>query len=154
MTSQLSPHTQCPNSKENKHTHTHTHTQNNGNTQRQNGQTVNSNMHKNYNVIVRVPYSGKFSRRKIFRFSQIGLYRTAKITLRQIWVGGIMVLYTRNLALLIVCTFTFSLLYRYFKQQQHSDDDKLPDPQGPLSIEIPSTAIVSANEEVSETRGQ
>ena len=38
-------------------------------------------------------------------------------------------------------------LYRYLKQQQHSDD-KLPDPQGPLSIEISSTAIVSANEEV------
>lgn len=36
-------------------------------------------------------------------------------------------------------------LYRYFKQ--HSND-KLPHPQGPLSIEIPSTAIVSANEEV------
>ena len=36
-------------------------------------------------------------------------------------------------------------LYRYLKQQQHSDD-KLPDPQGPLSIEI--SAIVSANEEV------
>ena len=36
-------------------------------------------------------------------------------------------------------------LYRYFKQ--HSDD-QLPDPQGPLSIEVPSTSIVSANEEV------
>lgn len=36
-------------------------------------------------------------------------------------------------------------LYRYFKQ--HSKD-KLPDPQCPLSIEVPSTSIVSANEEV------
>ena len=36
-------------------------------------------------------------------------------------------------------------LYRYFKQ--HSND-KLPDPQGPLSIEVPSTSVVSANEEV------
>ena len=36
-------------------------------------------------------------------------------------------------------------LYRYFKQ--HSNDE-LPDPQGPLSIEVPSTSIVSANEEV------
>ena len=36
-------------------------------------------------------------------------------------------------------------LSRYFKQ--HSND-KLPDPQGPLSIEVPLTSIVSANEEV------
>ena len=36
-------------------------------------------------------------------------------------------------------------MYRYFKL--HSSD-RLPDPMGPLSLEIPSTSIVSANEEV------
>ena len=35
-------------------------------------------------------------------------------------------------------------LYRYFK----ASDTKLPDPQGPLSMEVPSTAIVAANSEM------
>ena len=37
-------------------------------------------------------------------------------------------------------------LYRYFKV--HSADSILPDPRGPLSKKVPSTAIASANEEV------
>ena len=37
-------------------------------------------------------------------------------------------------------------LYRYFKV--HSADSILPDPRGPLSNKVPSTAIASANEEV------
>ena len=36
-------------------------------------------------------------------------------------------------------------LYRYFKASQ---DTKLPDPQGPLLKEVPSTAIAAANNEV------
>ena len=35
-------------------------------------------------------------------------------------------------------------LYRYFK----ASDTKLPDPRGPLSKEVPSTAIAAANGEV------
>ena len=36
------------------------------------------------------------------------------------------------------------VLYRYFKV--HSADSILPDPRGPLSNKVPSTAIASANE--------
>ena len=40
---------------------------------------------------------------------------------------------------------TAMALYRYFKASQ---DTKLPDPRGPLSKEVPSTAIAAANNEV------
>ena len=41
-------------------------------------------------------------------------------------------------------------LFKYFKASSSSPQVALPSPDGPLSCEVPSTAISSANKEVEE----
>ena len=41
-------------------------------------------------------------------------------------------------------------LYKYFKPTKPSSGSQLPEPDGHLSITVPSTSIVAANQEVSK----
>ena len=41
-------------------------------------------------------------------------------------------------------------LYRYFKPTKPSSGSQLPEPDGQLSMTVPSTSIVAANQEVSK----
>ena len=56
-------------------------------------------------------------------------------------------IFPRQIHTVVLVLFAQMALYRYFKQQSNIND-KLPDPQGALSMKVPSTSIVSANEEV------